>query len=539
MKAIFALIFAFLGVRLSADPWVYGISFASDGLLRPWELATDANSNIFLTGEFEGNLYLEEQIFPGMGASDTFLAKFDEQGTLLWCQTLISDFENAGLGVGTDAWGNSYLGGYYSGTIYCQGDSLVSNGMWDAYVAKFDPQGALQWLQGFGGEMNDIFHGLAVIPSGQVFAGGWFADAILLEDETLQSYGGSDAMVISLDTHGNLLWARHGGGPGVEYGYKISCDNAGNSYLTGWGSAGSTFGEHILESHGMYVAKYDNVGTAQWLLSSDNAQVISISVQDHTSPQQKGAVSGRLSGSGSIGDFPFEVTDSINDFYWAEFDASSGIWLSLEQHGGSGDDRGRDCDFAEHLVVVGSLSESIVFMDNEYQSAGGQDILFYDSLSGVLTAGGPEDEIAYAICRLPNGSIALAGWHFGSFNLGGFTLDSGSASSQNGFLAIYDPASSIQTAVQGSIAHHCYPNPFNPHITISYVLAQSGAIDLAIYDLRGRRVLTLEHGAKSAGAHESRWDGRDESGKALPSGMYLYLLQSPLSTVYGKMILLK
>jgi flagellar hook assembly protein FlgD len=51
-------------------------------------------------------------------------------------------------------------------------------------------------------------------------------------------------------------------------------------------------------------------------------------------------------------------------------------------------------------------------------------------------------------------------------------------------------------------------------------------VTLAIYDLTGRVIATLEEGAKSAGKHTARWDGRDQNGQMVASGVYFYRLQA-------------
>ncbi len=67
----------------------------------------------------------------------------------------------------------------------------------------------------------------------------------------------------------------------------------------------------------------------------------------------------------------------------------------------------------------------------------------------------------------------------------------------------------------------CYPNPFNPRTTISFVLPERAPLDLAIFDLQGRRLRQLVSGATDRGAHTVTWHGRDDSGVELPSGIYL------------------
>ena len=84
-----------------------------------------------------------------------------------------------------------------------------------------------------------------------------------------------------------------------------------------------------------------------------------------------------------------------------------------------------------------------------------------------------------------------------------------------------------------------YPNPFNAETAISYRLRVAEHVDLAIFDLAGQRVRTLFSGRREAGAYALRWDGRNESGTAVASGVYLYRLDTPSIQESRRLTLLK
>jgi hypothetical protein len=69
-----------------------------------------------------------------------------------------------------------------------------------------------------------------------------------------------------------------------------------------------------------------------------------------------------------------------------------------------------------------------------------------------------------------------------------------------------------------------YPNPLNPGTSIVFSLPERNAVDLAVYDLAGRRVKTLVHGSRDAGVHAFDWSGYDEAGARVASGVYFYKL---------------
>ncbi len=84
-----------------------------------------------------------------------------------------------------------------------------------------------------------------------------------------------------------------------------------------------------------------------------------------------------------------------------------------------------------------------------------------------------------------------------------------------------------------------YPNPFNPSTEISFSLPVAGQVKLEIYNVLGQRVTTLADGLFEAGEHVVLWDGKDISGSAVSSGIYLYRLQAGEFTETKKMMLLK
>jgi len=71
-----------------------------------------------------------------------------------------------------------------------------------------------------------------------------------------------------------------------------------------------------------------------------------------------------------------------------------------------------------------------------------------------------------------------------------------------------------------------YPNPFNPTTTIAYTVPQTSEVSLIVYNMLGQPVRTLINGQLSSGRYEQQWDGRDESGRAVPSGVYFYDLSA-------------
>ncbi|MDP7475006.1 MAG: T9SS type A sorting domain-containing protein, partial [Candidatus Marinimicrobia bacterium] len=92
-----------------------------------------------------------------------------------------------------------------------------------------------------------------------------------------------------------------------------------------------------------------------------------------------------------------------------------------------------------------------------------------------------------------------------------------------------------------------YPNPFNPSTTIQYHLNQQGTVNVSVYNLSGQKIRQLVDSNQDPGQHSVSWDGKDEKGIAVGSGMYFYRLnvhsafagtRDGLSKT-GKMVLLR
>jgi len=108
------------------------------------------------------------------------------------------------------------------------------------------------------------------------------------------------------------------------------------------------------------------------------------------------------------------------------------------------------------------------------------------------------------------------------------------------FWPIVTEVAGDQTVVPATLAMgQNFPNPFNPVTTIQFDLPRSGQVDLAIYDVHGRRVTTLVNEKMEEGRYTVRWDGRSETGLPVASGQYFTRLKFGEQVLSGRMVLLK
>lgn len=127
------------------------------------------------------------------------------------------------------------------------------------------------------------------------------------------------------------------------------------------------------------------------------------------------------------------------------------------------------------------------------------------------------------------------------------TTPSGSGFQTKSFQIIAIRADLSTTGIQGPVEtipsafvlEQNYPNPFNPTTTIRFQVPHEEYVMLAVYSLQGKRVKTLWSGNKTAGDYRIQWNGTDNAGQPVASGVYLTKLSTPTMTLTNKMLLLK
>ena len=84
-----------------------------------------------------------------------------------------------------------------------------------------------------------------------------------------------------------------------------------------------------------------------------------------------------------------------------------------------------------------------------------------------------------------------------------------------------------------------YPNPFNPSTNIAYSINMNSKVNVKIYSLLGEEIASLFNGDVTPGTHEVRWNGVNNAGAAVASGMYIYRVEANNQALTGKMMLMK
>ncbi len=324
-------------------------------------VAADALGNVYITGTTWGSLGGPH----AGGRDDAFVAKYDATGALQWTRQLGTNDIDEGRGVSTDGLGNVYVAGVTYGSL-----SGVSSGVGgDVFLVKYDAAGTLQWTRQFGVPNNDIVGwDVSADGLGNIYVTGEFR---IIEHN-------SDAFVAKYDAAGALQWTRQlSTSSNFSTGNGVSADGLGNVYITGFAS-GDLGGPNAGEGNA-FVAKYDGAGDLQWTRQFGDSDFTYSVDSFGVSADALGNVfvTGRT--TGDLGG-PFQGGSS--DAFVMKYDATGDRQWTRQLGTSSGDEsRGIAVDGLGNVYVSGStagdLSEPLM---------GGSDafVAKYDSAGDLL-----------------------------------------------------------------------------------------------------------------------------------------------------------
>lgn len=240
--------------KLGADAsHLWHQTFGSTSDDRATRVAVGPDGEVALAGTAAG-----EVIFGGSVAFGRalFVAMLGDDGTPAWIQRFGAEGDHlAGIAVGPA--GNVILAGHFSGTLDLD-EPLTSDGDADIFVIKFSAQGDLHWSRAFGGPGTQRCAGLHLDGDGNITLTGDFSGEIGFDGDTLVSEGGADLFVARLDPNGQHLWSDAFGGAGDQRGRAIAADPAGGVFLAGQFQDEIDLGHDVLQSRSsedIFVAK--------------------------------------------------------------------------------------------------------------------------------------------------------------------------------------------------------------------------------------------------------------------------------------------
>jgi len=344
--------------------------------------------------------------------------------TFQWVREGSGIGQDVGQGVTVDKAGNVYVTGNFSGEATFSGTLFTGNGIFDIFIAKYNPSGNLLWLRSAGGLQNDEGHGITTDNDGNIYVTGYFSETAQFHDDMghsvqLVSSGNTDIFIAKYDSSGNLLWARKAGGTQDDEGTRIILDAQNHVFLTGFFSDRGIFSGKSVISKGnndAFIARYDTSGNCQWVQSLGGSGM----------DKSFGLAADSTGNSYITGFFYYSVSFSNNatvlqadglssDIFTVKYDIDGTI-LWAQRIGGPYNDAafGIAVDKEESFYITGYFLETATFGDFTLDAIGYNDIFVakYDSTLDCIWAineGGEHLDLGLDIGLDNSGNVYVGG----------------------------------------------------------------------------------------------------------------------------------
>jgi secreted PhoX family phosphatase len=399
--------------------WRAGGTAADEGR----SIATDATGNVYVAGNFFNTITLGNTTLTSAGNRDGFVVKYNKNGEVQWARSVGGPGTESASSIAVDGSGNVFVSGFFNNSISIGTTTLTSGGLEDIFVAKFNSTGDVQWARSGGGTDRDYGNVLALDGSGHVYVAGNFSGIASFGTTTLTAPDGSgDAYIAKYNSNGTLEWAKNYGGTGGQNIQGITIDGSGTIYITGFFTTSATFGSTTLTAAGstnslrtdIFTAKLTNSGDVQWAKGaggSGNETSLDIAVDGNGNSYITGYLTGLPAIFGSTTLTPIGSTD----LFVAKYNSNGDLqWAKLE--GGTGADLAEsiDVDASGHAYVTGYFSGNATFGATSLTSVGDSDVLVikYNANGEVQwakSAGGAGQDMGRAIAVKGTGKAHVTG----------------------------------------------------------------------------------------------------------------------------------
>ncbi|MBF9142644.1 T9SS type A sorting domain-containing protein [Hymenobacter properus] len=202
---------------------------AVNGLSAYLQVAAGPAGELYLAALFsnrlEANTNTGSSAFSSRGGSDVLLAKLNPQGQAEWIEQLGGVGADWVCGTKTDAAGNVYVAGTCGAAATFGSTTVASAGPRDNYLAKYTPQGTLEWVQTSGGPTNGMMgeRCLRLDASGNAYLASTFSASAQFGPLTVTSNTTSlDLVVACYSPQGQVLWVQQSSGPGHEVAEQLT-----------------------------------------------------------------------------------------------------------------------------------------------------------------------------------------------------------------------------------------------------------------------------------------------------------------------------
>ncbi|MDD4236467.1 MAG: T9SS type B sorting domain-containing protein [Bacteroidales bacterium] len=205
------------------------------------DIELDNQGNVLIAGNYEDAMAIGTQTLNSNGGRDFFAAKYNSDMEFQWVTNHGSNQDDFASSIAVDYDGNIFVGGSFSGTMTAGAFSMDADGMYDGFIASYNPDGFIRWMVNEGTDAdNDLIHSLTTDYNGNVLVTGY----LQLAENTL--------FISKYDNNGLFKWREELGGSAIAEGLSIKSANNGNIMLAGRFSGVANFGGGNTGSLGGY-----------------------------------------------------------------------------------------------------------------------------------------------------------------------------------------------------------------------------------------------------------------------------------------------
>lgn len=526
--------------QILAQDWEWAQSAGGSGFDLGYNAGGDASGNVYMTGNFYAEATFGSNTINSAGTLDVFVAKIDTDGSWVWAKSAGGSSTEIGIGLATDADGNSYVTGSFNESAFFDSHQITSNDGEDIFVAKIDTNGNWLWATSAGGIGLDKGYGVCYDQSGNCYVTGVFFGEAIFGITTLTSYGENDIFIAKLDFNGNWLWAINAGSTTMEMGAGVIADQLGNIYVTGYYEGVGNFGSLSFTSNGeddIFLAKLDADGNWLWIFSaggSNNDIGRSLCLDENGDILVTGYFYGNV-----FFDSHQITSHGLADLFVAKFDAEGNcFWASGA--GGNHFEEGyaiKTNSDGDAYISGGFKSNIAYFGDYDILTQGDFDVFAakIDSNGNWIWAnsgGGTDFDYGRGVVVDDADNVFVSGMYKDSATFGDLSL--ASAMFSDVFIAkIHDDTIGVNDIGQFMGSHHSYPNPFKSTVNIEYLIDVPQPVTIRFYNQFGKQVDIIKAYQQEKN-NTIKWQPR-----GLSAGIYYYSLEAGEQLSIGKLILNK
>lgn len=360
-------------------------------------VTVDPSGNPIFMGTFRsatadfGGLTLTNQY--ARDYNSLFLAKLDASGKGVWVRHVggASTYDSASIQC--DSLGNVYLVACMARFANFGVTNLT--GYEDILVAKYDKDGNLAWARQAGGSGYDYGLGLAATSGGFAYVTGTFEKSAAFNEQTLTSRGLHDLFLAKYTPNGAVEWVVQAGGSSDDAGGIVAADPEGGAYFGGSFRGSTTVGTNVLTAaasaydQDVFFARYDSFGNVRWarkighpLMDADTPGSVAVKVTtDGSSYQTNVFLSGHFNQFVSVGGLALTNT-TAQRMYVSRWNPEGEV-LWLRHAGGDSSSLACDSDLNPSLYLTGHFVDLSVWDDTVLLSTGNAELYHARMDSGM------------------------------------------------------------------------------------------------------------------------------------------------------------